>query len=611
MRKAIALVSSLLLVATLATPAQSAGAKYSVYQKTLATFSSSATTLTTQQKAQVKATVEANPTAEKFICTGIRYYDQPMSVNITVRKRAKAACEYAKQLNPELSTWFQNKPTKARSYAGKVLLTVKTAQNTARPGQKVGSLEYPSCDSGSSQPLTRVDNKNWLTYSYDCPTDRQTPEEALAYNPQPSDLDQCKLIETSPGRARWEDLTAGFPASDHPYRLQDGNHRIAVIPVQWPDLKGELDIMQTLKPAAQKVDDWYETYSRGKVSFDWSFYDGWITLPDESENYSQSEAQQNTGQWSRENTSVIDYFWSSALKASDPFVDFTDVDMVFFILPTTQDVVAEFNLWPPGSGVFQTDEGQIERGYTPGNYHFRDGNEVWMFWIHEMLHYFKLPDLYWVDQNSVKRSAHTLPGPMQNFDILTNQGGITKSLNGWLMWLAGWAHDKEIYCLTPDNFKESSFEITTIDQTDESLKSVILKISETSAVVIESRRRTAFDSQLDQRSRDGVLVYHVNTAIGHGEGPLTILAPAGRTLIATLKGGGQKATALDAVLYEGNSIDIAGYHITVNQAKEFSDVVSVSKIEGWVPGSAPNYVCHTRPNRDLTTSYEFSCPIIY
>jgi hypothetical protein len=126
MRKVIALVSSLLLVATFATPAQSAGAKYSVYQKTLATFSSSATTLTSQQKAQVKATVEANPTAEKFICTGIRYYDQPMSVNITVRKRAKAACEYAKQLNPELSTWFQNKPTKARSYAGKVLLTVKS-----------------------------------------------------------------------------------------------------------------------------------------------------------------------------------------------------------------------------------------------------------------------------------------------------------------------------------------------------------------------------------------------------------------------------------------------------------------------------------------------------
>ena len=128
MKKVLALVSSLLLVATFATPAQSAGAKYSVYQKTLAAFSSSATTLTSQQKAQVKASVDANPYAEKFICTGIRYYDQPMSVNITVRKRAKAACEYAKQLNPALSTWFQNKPTQARSYAGKVLLTVKSVK---------------------------------------------------------------------------------------------------------------------------------------------------------------------------------------------------------------------------------------------------------------------------------------------------------------------------------------------------------------------------------------------------------------------------------------------------------------------------------------------------
>ena len=99
--------------------------KYSAYQKTLATFSSTATSLTAQQKAQVKAVVDANPTAEKFICTGIRYYSQAMSVNIMVRKRAKAACEYAKQLNPNLSTWYQNKPTKARSYAGKVLLTLK------------------------------------------------------------------------------------------------------------------------------------------------------------------------------------------------------------------------------------------------------------------------------------------------------------------------------------------------------------------------------------------------------------------------------------------------------------------------------------------------------
>jgi hypothetical protein len=98
-------------------------------QKTLASFSSTSTTLTNLQKSQVKAAVEANPYATKFICTGIRYVSQPMSENIKVRKRAKAACEYAEILNPELSTWYQNKPTEARSYAGKVLLTIKSPAN--------------------------------------------------------------------------------------------------------------------------------------------------------------------------------------------------------------------------------------------------------------------------------------------------------------------------------------------------------------------------------------------------------------------------------------------------------------------------------------------------
>ena len=110
-------------------PATSSQSEWTVNQKTLAAFSSTATTLTSKQKAQVKAAVDANPNAEKFICTGIRYYSQPMDMNIMVRKRAKAACDYAKQLNPNLSTWYQNKPTQARSYAGKVLLTIKSPKN--------------------------------------------------------------------------------------------------------------------------------------------------------------------------------------------------------------------------------------------------------------------------------------------------------------------------------------------------------------------------------------------------------------------------------------------------------------------------------------------------
>jgi hypothetical protein len=150
------------ILTTLVAPAQ-ATSQYVVKQKTLATFSSSATTLTSQQKAQVKATVEANPNAEKFICTGIRYFSQPMSINIMVRKRAKAACEYAKQLNPALSTWFQNKPTKARSYAGKVLLTVKSPNTEskyeiARAAYESASVVVDGSSIASSNSIIASDN---------------------------------------------------------------------------------------------------------------------------------------------------------------------------------------------------------------------------------------------------------------------------------------------------------------------------------------------------------------------------------------------------------------------------------------------------------------------
>ena len=105
MKRLVVLVAALAVLGAGLVPAQAA-TKYVVNQKTLATFSSSATTLNSTQRAQVKSAVEANPNAEKFICTGIRLMGRPIEDNITVRKRAKAACEYAKSLNPALSTWF-------------------------------------------------------------------------------------------------------------------------------------------------------------------------------------------------------------------------------------------------------------------------------------------------------------------------------------------------------------------------------------------------------------------------------------------------------------------------------------------------------------------------
>lgn len=53
-----------------------------------------------------------------------------VGVRVRVRVRAKAACEYAKEPNPELSTCYQSKVTTASSYVGKVLLVARKVKET-------------------------------------------------------------------------------------------------------------------------------------------------------------------------------------------------------------------------------------------------------------------------------------------------------------------------------------------------------------------------------------------------------------------------------------------------------------------------------------------------
>jgi hypothetical protein len=93
--------------------------------RTLSNFSGRVTSLSTKQKAEIRAAVTKGAGNPKFICTGIRFVSQPARDNIIVRARAKAACEYAKSLNPKLSTFFQTKTTQARSYNGRVLVVSK------------------------------------------------------------------------------------------------------------------------------------------------------------------------------------------------------------------------------------------------------------------------------------------------------------------------------------------------------------------------------------------------------------------------------------------------------------------------------------------------------
>jgi hypothetical protein len=72
---------------------------------------------------------QRNSDVTKFICTGIYREGANAAEKLAARKKAKLACDTAAKLdtdaNSQVSFFYQTKPTKAASYVGKVLVTVK------------------------------------------------------------------------------------------------------------------------------------------------------------------------------------------------------------------------------------------------------------------------------------------------------------------------------------------------------------------------------------------------------------------------------------------------------------------------------------------------------
>ncbi len=120
----VAATASPIAIPTVTPPVPTQSATASYLQSYLPAFIGKAFNLTATQKAAIKQ-ILIGSTANKFVCTAIRLTGGPASQNVLFLKRAKAVCDYAKSQRTTLSTWFQSKPTKVKSFAGKVMMGLR------------------------------------------------------------------------------------------------------------------------------------------------------------------------------------------------------------------------------------------------------------------------------------------------------------------------------------------------------------------------------------------------------------------------------------------------------------------------------------------------------
>lgn len=346
-----------------------------------------------------------------------------------------------------------------------------------------------------------------------------TPADLIYENPSVASdpIDVCKLKEASWARKNWGDdnfVWTGFPDLK-PQTTRSGVVKWALIPIDFPDLEGDENFRVRVDEQMDLLSDWFDVVSDGRFKVEWVVADEWVTLPEETGEYVIPESV------NLNDAANGPKLFFDAMNSADPNFDFTGIQTVNFILPSGQTFIGEGSQgfpWDEAVRSYTSDEGKIAAYSIPGAFFDLPGKTYWSYWAHEFGHSIGLPH--------VGVSRGDMP-PFNPWDLMGGQDGPSRELSGWLRFLAGWLDVEQVYCKDAANIGELQITLVPLSDAMPGIKFVAVPLSETKALLIESRRETKFSCKTIP-SRDGVLVYIYDATLGHNEDFLIPVSPANR-----------------------------------------------------------------------------------
>jgi hypothetical protein len=160
---------------------------------------------------------------------------------------------------------------------------------------------------------------------------------------------------------------------------------------------------------------------------------------------------------------------------------------------------------------------------------------------------------------------------MQGWEIMASQDGPTQSMAAWNRWLLGWLTSDQVYCMPQNSLTSAEVVLVPINRDIVGYKSVMIPLTATTVLVVESRRGESYDSQLGAGAY-GVIAYIVDTTIDNGNGLAAIQVPTAHAAdIRTAHG-----LVKDALILMGESITVSGVTVRLVNSGDF-DTVQISK----------------------------------
>ena len=378
--------------------------------------------------------------------------------------------------------------------------------------------------------------------------------------------------------------TAGFPLPPQA-PTPVGAFRVAVLFLDFEDAPASYSTRLEASAGLPEAERYLETASYNKLDVEFIPLHRWLR--------SEREAG--------EEDVPYDIHWD-AVESADPEFDFAGHDAIMVVMPSSH--------FQGGTamGEVLTDEGIIT-AITRINAFRGWGQQGPREWgtnaAHELLHNLGLLDLLskYPSEDQVPKAP---PGEFlawSGFGIMGLDGHFITSTQdprlaykresssgafiaydsepralemlAWSRWQLGWLDDEQVHCTTEP---ETTVALAPIADPGNGIAMLAVPLSDTEAIVVESRRKIGYDV-VEQRQEvdgtrtehpallhEGVLVYTVDAALGQYEMPLRLA-------------GAVEDTRFDdyPILGVGQSVTVSGYTISVVDDDGDTHVVTMTK----------------------------------
>jgi len=386
------------------------------------------------------------------------------------------------------------------------------------------------------------------------------------------DPSMCKVKQNSD----WVKNATAFPFQPTAIPVK-GKIDVAVVFVDWEDSPGTDEDYKFYQEQVKMFDDFYWMVSENTLDIRPVFSKKWFRIPGSQKNFimtAAEEAQRGDG-------AVKQKFYDAAIKASDSETDYSGIEIVIFAIPTGKLTIAEglheFNI--DYNAYLKTAEGNIYDTVTAGDsFIIPTYQPPWVLYVHEVGHMIGIPHQADESFNTSAPSQKYQQNPLGGWDIMSFQGGGTRTITSWLRWLAGWLKDEQVVCATKENVTENYYELQPINKINGEVESLVIKISDSKVLVVESRRPDPYFDIETGNSKEGVIVYTVDANKGSAEGNQAILSPRDISKYLYEDNIWWDWKELDAIFFQGDSIVYEGLKIEVFYSGKDSDIVKVSKV---------------------------------